>query len=249
MNRLLVLVAAIATLVVAFAAPASATRPPAQGAIPEEGHKITICHATRSLSNPYVEIEIDVAAWNASTDPQHHGDHHTRMKDGITWQDYVLGDGEECAIDPPPVRGSCAGTRVDMVFNFSTFRLWDRSDRQSTTFAVDIPAGTYQVVLGSWDDDHGGAGDPYMQPNERWRANFGSFVTRYTVDIGDTEAATFATAKATNVGIYTFAGHTTRLRAEHWSIVHPTPDDAVGLSWRNSVIPSCIGLIPARAAN
>ncbi|RPI20868.1 MAG: hypothetical protein EHM57_07360, partial [Actinobacteria bacterium] len=55
--RLVVLVATLALLVVP-ALPASATKAPAPGAIPTGGHKITICHATRSLTNPYVVITI-----------------------------------------------------------------------------------------------------------------------------------------------------------------------------------------------
>ncbi len=68
---------------------------------PVDDHKITICHATASLSNPYVEITIDLSAWNDPTDPKHHGDHHTRTKRGVTWSDYVLEEGQECSLNPP----------------------------------------------------------------------------------------------------------------------------------------------------
>jgi hypothetical protein len=94
--------ALLATLVVvmtAVAAPASATRPD-PGSEFEEGHKITICHATRSLANPYVKIQIGIGAWDLdNTDDRAHGpDHHAREKNGIEWADYALVDStDECA--------------------------------------------------------------------------------------------------------------------------------------------------------
>ena len=100
-KRLLIALAAITALVAALAVPAGATKPdPGSGL--EDGHKITICHATRSLSNPYVEITIDIAAWNDPSDDKNHGDHHTRTKDGVTWHDEILTDGECPAVPPPP---------------------------------------------------------------------------------------------------------------------------------------------------
>jgi hypothetical protein len=255
MNRILVLFAGVVALIAALAVPAAATRPPAPGADPAEGHKITICHATRSLSNPYVEVEIDVAAWNDPSDPRHHGDHHTRTKDGITWKDYVLTEGE-CSLPTTttssttttttqPPRGSCAGVEADHVFTFSEFKLYNVTGHVTTTFAVDIDPGTYTVVLGSWDGDHGGpTGDQYNQLNERWRANFGSgVITGFTDDLGDTEGALPGDAVATDVGNVTIGSPVTILTAEHWSIANPTPLGLENdLSWRNSVIPSCVGL-------
>lgn len=99
--RLVILVGALVVMAVP-AMSAGATPAPAPGAIPADGHKITICHATRSLTNPYVEITIDVAAWNDPSDPRHHGDHHIRTKDGVTWKDYALAEGAECTLSPPP---------------------------------------------------------------------------------------------------------------------------------------------------
>jgi len=82
----LVVGAACATV---LALPAAAT-PKVDGE-----HKVTICHATASQSNPYVEITIDVAAWEDPTDPRHHGVHHYR---GENWVDFEL-TGGECSGD------------------------------------------------------------------------------------------------------------------------------------------------------
>jgi len=98
--RKLGLLTIVGCLVAVFAFPAFATKPDAESGL-ESGHKITICHATRSLSNPYVEITIDIAAWDvADPDNNDHGPvHHERTKDGITWGDYVLDDPtSECSL-------------------------------------------------------------------------------------------------------------------------------------------------------
>ena len=60
-------VAALATALIA--APASATPKDAGGE-----HKITICHVTNSATNPYVIIEVDVAAFDGEgkNDHAHH---------------------------------------------------------------------------------------------------------------------------------------------------------------------------------
>lgn len=47
-----------------------------------DGHKITICHATNSATNPYVVITIDVAAWSTSGDVGHSPNHHVNSKTG-----------------------------------------------------------------------------------------------------------------------------------------------------------------------
>ncbi|MGI9608674.1 MAG: hypothetical protein ACR2NL_00115, partial [Acidimicrobiia bacterium] len=95
------LVAALAMAITAIAAPAMATKPDDSSGL-EDGHKITICHATRSLSNPYVKITIDIAAWDIEDpDSNDHGpEHHKRTKDGVTWADYALENPEdECVLD------------------------------------------------------------------------------------------------------------------------------------------------------
>jgi hypothetical protein len=248
MNRILVLFAGVVALIAALAVPAAATRSPAPGAVPAEGHKITICHATRSLSNPYVEIEIDVAAWNDPSDPRHHGDHHTRTKDGITWKDYVLTEGE-CSLPTtttsstttttrPPVVGSCAGVDVNVLVDVG-FKLWNpefSTIKTHQTYSVDglsIPAGSYSVVLGSWDSDHPGGA---TQSNEQWRVAFsGGPTTGFTGDIGDSEATSVATAKSFTVGRYDLPD-VASITVQHWSVANPSYS-------ADSVYALCVGLI------
>lgn len=52
--RKLIAIAGAVALAGAMAAPAVAT--------PEDPHKILVCHATSSLKNPYVTIEVDIAS-------------------------------------------------------------------------------------------------------------------------------------------------------------------------------------------
>ncbi len=120
-------------LLAARAAPAAATKPD-QGTDLVDGHKITICHATRSLSNPYVVITIDLAAWNNPDDPNYHGDNHTRTKDGVTWSDYVLAEGAECELPPPPP--SC--DNADFIVEFSGAKLV-RNDSSQTNLTETWP--------------------------------------------------------------------------------------------------------------
>lgn len=228
--------AVLALLVAATVSPAGATKAPAPGADPADGHKITICHATRSLSNPYVEITIDVAAWNDPSDPKHHGDHHTRTKNGVTWSDYVLEDGDECTLDrPEPV--FCAGVEVDTVVEFNGIKLVRRSVLTDTVSGLNIPAGTYSVVLGSSDDPH----DPTQdQLNEQWRALFmsgGTLVAQsdYAEDLPNTWPA--SVVRPTNVGIVTLSSTVTSITAEHW-------DAAMTSLSADSVEPVCVGLTP-----
>jgi len=65
-----------------------------------DGHKITICHATNSASNPYVVITIDVAAWHASGDVGHSPDHHVNAKTGD--EDKVWSEDTGCEGDGGP---------------------------------------------------------------------------------------------------------------------------------------------------
>lgn len=52
-------------------------------------HKVTICHVTNSETNPWVQITVDVAAFDG--EGQHDHTHHV-SKDGRV--DYILLDGE-----------------------------------------------------------------------------------------------------------------------------------------------------------
>jgi hypothetical protein len=80
-RRLITLVTVLSMLVLGLMAPAMATKPGTDpGAI--DGHKITICHATNSATNPYVVITIDVAAWDGGGEVRHSPDHHVNSKTG-----------------------------------------------------------------------------------------------------------------------------------------------------------------------
>ena len=233
MKRVFLTAALALMLFVASVGVAGATKPPADGADPADGHKITICHATSSLSNPDVEITIDVAAWNDPRDPKHHGDHHTSTKDGVTWSDYVLEEGGECAIDepppPPPPPTSC-DLDSDIVIDFSGDKLIASDGHRTQTISgLSIPAGLYAVVLGSSDDPH-----DLPQQNEQWRALFGgSTYSNYAPDLPDGWPA--GVLQETYVGDVFLGSAVDTIVAEHWSVAQTS------LS-ADSVIPECIGL-------
>jgi len=81
-RKLLTLVTAFLLLTLSVMSPALATKP---GSDPDlqDGHKVTICHATNSATNPYVVITIDIAAWHAEGDEGHSPDHHVNHKTGF----------------------------------------------------------------------------------------------------------------------------------------------------------------------
>lgn len=232
MRRVILTIAMVMALFAATAGAAGATKPPADGADPADGHKITICHATASLSNPYVEITIDVAAWNDPSDPSHHGDHHTSTKGGVTWSDYVLEEGAECSLDqpPPPPTAFCAGVGVDIAVDFSGDKLIFAPGHQTQTVTgLNIPAGSYEVVLGSSDDPH-----ELPQANEQWRALFGgSEYSAYAEDLPDGWLA--GVVRDSDGGTVTLSGPVDTIVAEHWSVAQTSHS-------ADSVIPVCVGL-------
>ena len=81
MRRRWIVLLMASLLVLAVTHTALATKP---GTVPGaiDGHKITICHATNSATNPYVVITIDVAAWNPSDDHGHSPENHVNSKTG-----------------------------------------------------------------------------------------------------------------------------------------------------------------------
>ncbi len=234
-RRHLGLVTALVLLVGLFAAPASATKPdPASDLV--DGHKIWICHATRSLSNPYVKILIDIAAWDVEDpDSNDHGpEHHLREKDGFVWGDYALDDpDDECELDvppppPPPPPNVCPdGEYADYVVTFPGNKLVPRYPTQ--TVSVDIPGGEYDVTLISGDYMRGGDSirGPLFQPNERWRL-LGSVPTGYTDDLVDTIAD--ISGVVTDGLMVVFDDDVSSVTAEHWSVGTGDPDS-------NSVVP------------
>ena len=235
-------VALLATmLLVAMVAPAAATKPDT-GTDLVDGHKVTICHATSSVSNPYVEITIDVAAWNDPDDDKNHGDHHTRTKDGVTWKDYILLDGQECAIaltcaDPDAITILFDGDKLvgphpnPLAVN----------QFEDGTSSVIVPAGVYDVLLGSSDTRKD---NTEQQDNERWLANFDNgattFSTGYSDDLPD-EDSDLTPFVETNVGPYFFSAGTFTVEAEHWSVANPPPGETLA---PNSVIPEYVCLLP-----
>jgi hypothetical protein len=90
-------VAVVGTTLAAGLSPAAATMPP--------DHKVTICHATHSVTNPYVEITVDIAssgylraghADHTGPVPTSPDDLKTFKADGVHWGDvipaYTYGD-------------------------------------------------------------------------------------------------------------------------------------------------------------
>lgn len=229
---------ALAMLVGVIASPASATKPDPDSDL-VSGHKIWICHTTRSLSNPYVKILIDIAAWDVEDpdDNDHGPEHHLREKDGIVWGDYALvNPDDECTLDvpppppPPPPPLDCPdGSAADYVVTFPGTKLVPQSPTQ--TVAIDIPAGVYDVTLISGDYNRGMArdGGPLVQTDEVWRL-LGSSPTGYTDDLVDTLED--ITGVATTGLSVEFDSAVSSVTAEHYSV-----ENQEDRSSPNSVVP------------
>jgi len=223
LRRKMGLAVALAMLVGVIASPASATQPDPDSDL-VSGHKIWICHTTRSLSNPYVKILIDIAAWDVEDpDSNDHGpEHHLREKNGIVWGDYALENpDDECTLDvppppPPPPPNECPdGSEADYVVTFPGNKLVPNFPTQ--TVNTDIPAGEYAVTLISGDYNRGAnhSGEPLVQPNERWRL-LGSTPTGYTDDLVDT--TTDISGVATSGLSVVFDTGVSSVTAEHYSV-------------------------------
>ena len=235
LRRKMGLAVALAMLVGVIASPASATKPGPDSDL-VSGHKIWICHTTRSLSNPYVKILIDIAAWDVEDpdDNDHGPEHHLREKNGIVWGDYALENADaECTLDvppppPPPPPLECPdGSEADYVVTFPGHKLVPSFPTQ--TVVIDIPAGEYDVTLISGDYNRGTNrdGGPLVQQNERWRL-LGSTPTGYTNDLVDT--TTDISGVVTSGLTVVFAGNVSSVTAEHYSV-------GTGDNSTNSVVP------------
>jgi ABC-type sugar transport system substrate-binding protein len=82
-RRIFAIAGAAALAVTMLAAPATATPRAADGE-----HKITICHYTNSATNPYVIIEVDVAAFDGIGQSDH--ENHVN-KDGLADAEFIDG--------------------------------------------------------------------------------------------------------------------------------------------------------------
>ncbi|MGD8485139.1 MAG: hypothetical protein PVH07_00745 [Chloroflexota bacterium] len=83
--RKLFAIAGALMLTAAMAVPAVATQPIEGDA--ENGHKVTVCHATNSFTNPYVVIQVDIAAAGGLDKVMGHYDHVTPHAKG--WGDWI----------------------------------------------------------------------------------------------------------------------------------------------------------------
>lgn len=214
------LILALALVVGAIAAPAGATKPNPDDPNLESGHKIWICHATSSLSNPYVKILIDIAAWDiADPDSNDHGPmHHLREKNGIIWGDYALvNPDDECGLDiPPPPGAECPdGIPADYVVSFDGTKIYPINPTQ--TVAVAIPAGTYNVTLISGDYQRG----TEVQDHEQWYlggdtpSGPSNDLPDFVLGTGEIEAVT---GEVTGGLTVVFDSDVTSVTAHHYSV-------------------------------
>jgi hypothetical protein len=192
-------------------------------------------HATRSLSNPYVKITIDLAAWGDDGPRGHSTDHHAREKHGYSWADLALEKAaDECPavvppVDPPPTDLQwCTWTEkwVNYVITFDGTK-FVTGEKDTTSATVDIPADTYDVVLVSSDPVRGGS----AQDHEQWRL-LGDTPSDYSTDLVDNGSPVIN--HVSPVSSVTFDSMLDTATAEHWSVENEPQSDAD--KW-NSVVP------------
>jgi hypothetical protein len=241
MRRVLIVLAMVVGLIGALAVPASATKPGTDEDL-IDGHKILICHATRSLTNPYVVIEIDIAAWNDPSDDKNHGDHHTRTKDGITWSDKLANEDGTCDDVPEPEPEYCNGVEVETLLKFDRFMQNVDGERTATVTGLDIPEGMYKVVLGSYDPNHAPElTDAWRQLNEQWRVVFNGDTSGWSGDLAPNDYE-----DAWSVGTVDI-NRTMSITLQHWNFVYPETsfydEPNTDFVW-NSIHAECIGLTP-----
>ena len=134
---------------------------------------------------------------------------------------------------PPEVCPS--GDRVHYVIEFDGPKLIGGTSTIETSESATIPAGTYDVILGSRDDLRG----RQQQDNERWRAKFGDATTGFSDDLDDGPPLVENVSNVTYLAQpVILAVAVTEVVAQHWSVVHD--DDTVP---DNSVHPDYVCLV------
>ena len=119
-----------AVLIAALAAPAWATPPDSAG-----NHKVIVCHATSSESNPYVQIEVDLASA------------------GNRGLKKIMGHYEH-AMDP----NKNGGTRADADLGLRVRHNGDESSRRPKSMSRSILESSSTGVPGRGGEGGGGGG-------------------------------------------------------------------------------------------